>query len=477
MLFNSMPFVCFFAGVYALYARLGHRAQNRLLLLASYFFYGCWNPKLLSLIALSTLVDYVCALRIEASRDSVARRRFVAISVATNLGILGAFKYFDFFASSLGALLEGLGIASEPLRLDLVLPVGISFYTFQTMSYTIDVYRGHVRAARDPLDFALYVAFFPQLVAGPIERGAHFLPQVQGERAITWERLRTGAWLCLLGYFQKVVIADNMAPVANAVFLRPGELGPAETLTGIYAFAFQIYGDFAGYSNIARGLAALMGFDLMANFRMPYFALGPSDFWRRWHISLSSWLRDYLYIPLGGSRGTARETRANLTATMLLGGLWHGAAWNFVAWGGFHGLLLVGYRALEPLLARVAPRRRLPAALWTGARMLVFFHLVCFGWVLFRAANLRDVPLMLSSVAGLFSQPIAATPDLLLFWAFAAATLLPLLLTEISQERSADLLAFERWGVARRLALCAVLFLQIVLAGATGGDEFIYFQF
>ena len=477
MLFNSVPFLFFFSCVYAIYVVLGHRAQNRLLLAASYFFYGCWNPKLLGLIVLSTVVDYVCGLGIEASADPARRRRLVTVSVVTNLGILGCFKYFDFFVVSLGALLEGMGIPIEPLRLDLVLPVGISFYTFQTMSYTLDVYRGRVSAARKPLDFALYVAFFPQLVAGPIERGAHFLPQVQNERTISWERLRTGAWLIVLGYFQKVVIADNMAPVADAVFARPGELGPLETLTGIYAFAFQIYCDFAGYSNIARGLAALMGFDLMANFRMPYFALNPSDFWKRWHISLSSWLRDYLYIPMGGNRGTARETRANLIATMLLGGLWHGAAWNFVAWGGFHGLLLVGHRALERRFRRSVPRRPLPAALWTGARMFCFFHLVCFGWLLFRAVALRDVPLMLASIVGLSGQPVAATPDLMLFWAFAFATLLPLLVIEIAQERSRDLLATERWAPTRRLAMGLVLFAFIVVVGATGGDEFIYFQF
>jgi D-alanyl-lipoteichoic acid acyltransferase DltB (MBOAT superfamily) len=458
MLFNSVQFLLFFAVVYGLYAALGRRAQNRLLLVASYFFYGCWNPKLLSLIAISTAVDYLCGRRIEDSRDPAARKRYVALSVATNLGILGCFKYFDFFTTSLSAMLHGLGIPVEPLRLELILPVGISFYTFQTMSYSLDVYRRQVRAERNVLDFALYVAFFPQLVAGPIERGARFLPQIRGERSITWESWRTGAWLILLGFFQKVVIADNLAPVADAVFSKPGEFGALVTLTGIYAFAFQIYGDFAGYSNIARGLAALMGFELMANFRMPYFALDPSDFWRRWHISLSSWLRDYLM------------------ATMLLGGLWHGASWNFVAWGGFHGLLLIAYGFVNPLIARVNPRGAIGETLWTGLRMFVFFHLVCFGWVLFRVAYLRDASALLGGLFG--SGPaIAPSADLLVVWAFAAATLVPLLALEIAQERHGDLLVIKRWAPGTRLVVYMTLFALIVFTGATTGDEFIYFQF
>ncbi len=477
MLFNSVQFGCFFALVYALYALLGRWAQNRLLLVASYFFYGCWNPKLLSLIAISTVVDYFCGIRIEETTDPRVRRRYVALSVATNLGILGAFKYFDFFAESLGAMLSALGVDVAPLRLHLILPVGISFYTFQTMSYSLDVHRGRVRAERDILDFALYVAFFPQLVAGPIERAAHFLPQIRAERKITWESWRAGGWLILLGFFQKVVIADNLAPVADAVFAKPGEFGALVTLTGIYAFAFQIYGDFAGYSNIARGLAALMGFDLMANFRMPYFAQGPSDFWRRWHISLSSWLRDYLYIPLGGNRGTVRETRANLMATMLLGGLWHGASWNFVAWGGFHALLLIGYAAMSGWLARVAPADGWRATLWTGARTVVFFHLVCLGWVFFRAAYLQDATAMLGA---LFEpSPSLASPpaDLLLVWGFAALALLPLLVLEALQERHDDLFVIKRFAPGARLAFYLFFFAAIVFTGASTGDEFIYFQF
>jgi D-alanyl-lipoteichoic acid acyltransferase DltB (MBOAT superfamily) len=477
MLFNSVEFLVFFAAVYAAYAALGHRAQNRLLLAASYLFYGSWNPKLLGLIALSTAVDYVCALRIEAGRDAAARRRWMELSVATSLGILGTFKYFDFFTESLGALLGGLGIPVEPLRLDLILPVGISFYTFQSMSYTLDVYRGEIRAERDPVDFALYVAFFPQLVAGPIERAARLLPQVRGARAITWESWRNGCWWILLGLFQKVVVADNFAPVADAVFSRPGELGALATLTGIYAFAFQIYGDFAGYSNIARGLAALMGFELMVNFRMPYFALDPSDFWRRWHISLSSWLRDYLYIPLGGNRGSARETRANLMATMLLGGLWHGAAWNFVAWGGFHGGWLIAHRWLRPRLARIAPRTRLRRSLWTGLRMLACFHLVCVGWVMFRVAHLPDAFSLLGAACGLGPAGDVPAADLLLVWSFAAATLAPLLALDIQQERHQDLLVVKRWAPGWRLAVYAVLFAHLVFTGAATGDAFIYFQF
>ena len=476
MLFNSAAFVCFFAAVYPAYLLLRRRGQNVLLLAASYFFYGCWNPKLLSLIALSTAVDFYCGLRIHSSSETRAKR-YVALSVATNLGILGCFKYFDFFVGSLTSLLGGLGLEVSSLRLELVLPVGISFYTFQTMSYTFDVYRGRLAATRSLLDFSLYVAFFPQLVAGPIERGARFLPQIQKARRITWTCLRTGAWLILLGYFKKVVLADNMAPVADAVFSRPGELGGLETLTGIYAFALQIYGDFSGYSCIARGVAALMGFDLMLNFRMPYFARNPSDFWKRWHISLSSWLRDYLYIPLGGNRGTGRETRANLMATMLLGGLWHGASWNFVAWGGFHGLLLIAHQLCRPALARLAPRTPAAGRLWAALCTFVFFHLVCAGWVLFRVDFMSDVPGLAASLATLFSEPLRLTPDLALVWSFAALALAPLLALEIAQERSGDILVVKAWAPPLRLAVYLVLFAQIALTGVTHGDEFIYFQF
>jgi len=285
---------------------------------------------------------------------------------------------------------------------------------------------------------------------------------VQHPRRVTLALVRTGIWLILFGYFKKTVIADNLSPIANATFANPGGVSAPYMLTGIIAFAFQIYADFSGYSDIARGVANLMGFDLMANFRMPYFATGPADFWRRWHISLSQWLRDYLYVPLGGNRKGATRTYINLLVTMLLGGLWHGAAAHFVAWGLFHGLLLIGYRATDA-------ERRLPRAI----AMPVFFVFTLGGWVLFRVARLADVPVIL----GTLLHGAAPEPLLPALWSYMALLLLPLIAIDLLQEREQDLSAVARWHVPARAALYGTLLVYIALCGATDGHEFIYFQF
>ena len=334
MLFNSFIFWAFFAVVLLVYRRLKHRGQNRLLLVASYVFYGYWDWRFLSLILLSTVVDYYVAIGIESSSDARRRKRLLCGSMLTNLGLLGVFKYFGFFAEEAVRVLNAVGMPASLPSLQVVLPVGISFYTFQTMSYTIDVYRGQTRAARNVLDFALFVCFFPQLVAGPVERSHRLMPQILNPRKETPGQFSEGLYHILFGLFKKVVIADNMARLVNTVFAVPvSQLTGAECLVGVYAFAFQIYGDFSGYSSMAQGLARWMGFNLMSNFRMPYLAVSPSDFWRRWHISLSQWLRDYLYVGLGGNRLGKLMTYRNLLLTMVLGGLWHGAGWTFLVWG------------------------------------------------------------------------------------------------------------------------------------------------
>ncbi|MBT8405679.1 MAG: MBOAT family protein, partial [Gemmatimonadetes bacterium] len=319
MLFNSYLFWAFFAVVLLLYRGLKHRGQNRMLLVASYVFYGSWDWRFLSLIVFSTLVDYWVGLALaDPSATDRRRRRLVTVSLVSNLGLLAVFKYLGFFVDSAAALLEGLGLQANLPSLHIILPVGISFYTFQTLSYTIVIYRRKLEPTRDLLDFGLYVAFFPQLVAGPIERASHLLPQVLRPRRTTERQFREGLYCILYGLFKKVVIADNMALVVNHIFSQPpSTLNGLDTLVGVYAFAFQIYGDFHGYSLIAQGVARWLGFDIMDNFRQPYFAWSPQEFWRRWHISLSTWLRDYLYIPLGGSR-TGGRTR-NVLITMLLG--------------------------------------------------------------------------------------------------------------------------------------------------------------
>ena len=347
MIFHSLDFVVFFFVTVTLYWRLSHRWQNRLLLAASYVFYGWVTPWFLILLVTSTSIDYWAALRMEA--DPAHKKRYLAFSIASNMGMLAYFKYANFFIDNVGAILTTLGLPTSAHVLNVVLPVGISFFTFQALSYTIDVYRGQLRARRSLVDVATFVAFFPQLVAGPIERAAHLLPQVEGERRFSPDRARSGLLLMAWGFFKKLVIADNVGLVADKVFAL--EAPAFEMLwAGVFAFAIQIYADFSAYSDIARGTARWFGFELMVNFDHPYLARGPQDFWRRWHISLSTWFRDYVYIPLGGSRhGFARELAAIL-ATFVLSGFWHGASWNYVLWGFYHGLLLVASRIRRRLL-------------------------------------------------------------------------------------------------------------------------------
>lgn len=469
MLFNSYVFWVFLAVVLALHAVLRGRGRKVLLLVASYVFYGYWDWRFLGLIALSTLTDFIAAQAIDGAAERARKKAWLVVSVALNLGILGFFKYFDFFVESLSSVLIAAGLPGFEPVLKVVLPVGISFYTFQTMSYTIDVYRGHLKPSRDLLDFAVYVSFFPQLVAGPIERATRFLPQIVSPRKRTAADLPEGAYLVLSGLFRKVVIADNLAAVANAIFSAdPATLTGPEVIVGVYAFAFQIYGDFSGYTDIARGVARWLGYDLMVNFRMPYLAVSPSDFWRRWHISLSSWLRDYLYIPLGGNRNGRWNTYRNLMLTMLLGGLWHGAAWTFVAWGAFHGLILVTYRAFagkereekRPLIARI------PA-------MVLMFQLVAVSWLLFRAESIGQAFQMgVKAVSDFTLTPLAVGG-----FATVAFFALPLMLYELWLEDRDDLMAILRRPWLVRAALATVCVLMLVFFPSPVQYQFIYFQF
>ncbi|MDH5528867.1 MAG: MBOAT family protein, partial [Paracoccaceae bacterium] len=321
MLFSELTFWAFFAIVMAAYLVLPHKAQNRMLLVASYVFYAAWDWRFLSLILLSTFVDYLVGLALAGTEDERRRKRLLWLSLGINLGMLAVFKYLGFFIDSFQAMLAGIGYEADPLILSIVLPVGISFYTFQTLSYTIDVYRRELKPTRDFLDFALFVAFFPQLVAGPIERAKNLLPNIEMPRVMSWENISRGAVLCLLGLIKKIVIADGLAPSVDAIYSSP-DPSRLDILLATWFFAIQIYCDFSGYTDIARGVAKMLGFGLMRNFAQPYFAANPQEFWRRWHISLSTWLRDYLYISLGGNRGGRWSTYRNLMATMTLGGLW-----------------------------------------------------------------------------------------------------------------------------------------------------------
>ncbi len=359
----------------------------------------------------------------------------------------------------------------DPQFASIILPVGISFYTFQTMSYTIDVYRRQMPATRDLLGFSVFVAFFPQLVAGPIERASVLLPQILRPREIHHQQIRDGLRLILLGYILKLVVAENMAPITAAVFTHPENYHGINMLAGIYAAAFQIYGDFAGYTNIARGLAKLMGIDLMLNFKQPYFATNPSDFWRRWHISLSTWLRDYLYISIGGNRRGRFLTYRNLMITMVLGGLWHGAAWNFVCWGIFHGLLLCGYRMAGPQLAVLGEKLPWPKVVTHLLAVLIFFHITCIGWTLFFAKRISHLPIILRNLV----QPAEAV-DFSAVEILLTFGLITLTLDYMREQHASDEEPLVR-SPSRRLLVYSAGVSLLVLCGVFRSTEFIYFQF
>lgn len=470
MLFNSYIFIWFFIGVYLLYAMLPQRGQNVLLLLASYVFYAAWDWRFCSLLLLSTVVDYFIAGKISKTSEPRSKKNLLLISIVVNLGVLFGFKYFGFFYDSLVTLGAVFGWNIDSLATRIILPVGISFYTFQTLSYTIDVYRGETKPSLSVLDFSLYVAFFPQLVAGPIERSSRLLPQIQARRMISYAMIREGAWLILFGYYKKVVLADNVAPFVNLVFGEPAAAHGLGIPVAVLAFAIQIYGDFSGYTDIARGISRLMGFELMENFRMPYFALSPKQFWQRWHISLSTWLRDYLYRPLGGNRLGLGRMYVNLMLTMILGGLWHGAAWNFVLWGVYQGVLLVVYRVMrweEPLGRMEKQSVTCMKAIAWG----VFMVLVGFGWCLFRVESISDVSILfVNSFTGPYFTGKVALLTILIY-----AT--PVALIDLLQEKKQSLLAIKQLPGPVRYFVYLSLFSLIVISGVGGGGEFIYFQF
>ena len=477
MLFNSLTFAIFLPivliGYYALKSNL--RAQNTWLLAASLFFYSCWDWRFTFLLLLTVAVDFWVAQHVEEMKDRGApeshRKRVLAISMGANLAILGFFKYFNFFVDSVYSGAQALGWNMPLHTLQILLPIGISFYTFQSMSYTIDVYRGELRAARNILDFTLFVSFYPHLVAGPIMRAVDLLPQILRPRHTTKAQVMEGIHLIVWGFWKKVFVADNLAPVANRIFAMSSPNG-FETLMGVYAFAFQIYCDFSGYTDIARGVSKLMGFELVLNFNLPYFSTSPKEFWTRWHISLSSWLRNYLYIPLGGNRKGELMTYRNLMLTMVLGGLWHGAAWNFVLWGFYQGLLLVVHRLSEPYLDRFFEARTpFGKGLSLAVRILVMFHLTCYGWLLFRATSMGQIVTMTKSLFG----PWVYDPQLLTQVGLFA---LPLIIIQLIQYMSGKLFFLDfRWVTPEiRTAAYAVL-AYFILFRAAQPQSFIYFQF
>jgi D-alanyl-lipoteichoic acid acyltransferase DltB (MBOAT superfamily) len=514
-----------------------------MLLIASYIFYGWWDPRFLFLVVISSTVDFWVGLTMEFGRltrkqqlvpafflvisavillgllpnalslhssvnrltnfnqllaiarifagsigfitlayvvytvltkltESRRRTCSVLISVTTQLSLLGFFKYFNFFIDSLHNALNSIGIQSSTWHLDIVLPVGISFYTFQSLSYTIDIYRKIIKPTNKFFDFALFVAYFPQLQAGPIERARHLIPQLANPRRLNLDQSLRGLYLIALGYFKKVGIADGVTPVVDQVFGSTGRITWIDIIVGTALFAVQIYCDFSGYTDIARGISKLLGIDLMVNFNQPYFATNPQDFWRRWHISLSTWLRDYLYVPLGGNHGNLLFICRNLMFTMLLGGLWHGAAWNFLLWGFYQGSILCVYRVWREYRPHESKIWSHPIA--RLALIAIFFVIVCYGWLLFRAQSLAQVvyfsSLLISDFGNLDYR--GGSPR---FSSVLGLTLL--LFMEIAQYWTSDARYYRSLILPARGFLIAAMLAIIMIGMSNEPAQFIYFQF
>jgi alginate O-acetyltransferase complex protein AlgI len=478
MLFHSLHFALFLPIVFILYWLVCGRslkAQNLLLLVASYYFYASWDYRFLALLVFSTLLDYYTGLRIAGANSRGSKKGWLFLSIGMNLGLLLVFKYFNFFSDSFAALLAVAGFSADAFTLNLILPIGISFYTFHGLSYVLDIYQDKVAPTRNYIDYSLFVGFFPLLIAGPIERATHLLPQVQGPRVFSERVARDGLRQILWGLVKKIVIADSCALYVDQLFSNPNAYTGSTLWLGAFLFALQIYGDFSGYSDIAIGTARLFGFDLLRNFAFPYFSRDIAEFWRRWHLSLSSWFRDYLYIPLGGSRGGVWSRVRNTFIVFLVSGFWHGANWTFVAWGALHALyftplLLWGQNRRH--LDVVAAGKALPS-IKELARMGITFGMVLVAWVFFRAPNLEQAAIYLT---GMFSPSIFAPLQV-------APTLLLVLI--------GCFLAIEWWGREGRYALerplvhwsatarwsfyYLLLFVTFYFSGHP--QPFIYFQF
>lgn len=467
MVFSSPIYAVFllmaFVGYWSL-QKVHLKWQNLFVLIASYVFYGWWDWRFLSLIALSTIVDFVVAQKIFATENQKRQKQWLWLSLCFNLGMLGVFKYFNFFVSELQEFLALFGIHTDPWTLSIVLPVGISFYTFQTLSYTLDVYKGKMEPSESLLEFAAYVSFFPQLVAGPIERATHLLPQFAKRRMFDFNLAKAGIRLIVWGLFKKIVIADSLAPIVNEIFNGYEDASGATLMVGAVLFAFQIYGDFSGYSDIAIGTARLLGFDLMSNFKFPYFSRNIGEFWRRWHISLSTWFRDYIYIPLGGSRGSKVKQIRNIFIIFLVSGFWHGANWTFIAWGALHALLFL------PLFLLGSNRKHLPNSDNEGygfrewISVVITFCFVCIGWIFFRAESIAHAT---HYIASLFNSGDVE---------FAIYLLFPFVLVLLEWQLRLDE-RLERLKLGRFELPLLGLFMALVFIFRDNATEFIYFQF
>ncbi len=512
MIFNSVPYALFLPIVLGLYWLLDRRKQNLLLLGASYYFYAVWDVRFLFLMWVSTLTDFTIGRRLDGTQDERRRKRIFLVSLGVNLGILAFFKYFNFFVDSTVDLLNAFGLNPDPPTLNILLPVGISFYTFHGISYTFDVYRREIEASKDLFDFACFVAYFPQLVAGPIGRAQIQLPQFANPRERpSIDDFRSGLFLILLGLFKKVAIADALAPIVNDAFAAPKTAGALPLLMGVYAFVLQVYGDFSGYSDMARGSSRLFGIELLRNFEQPFLSRSITELWRRWHISLATWLRDYLYLPLGGNRVSARRFARNTMIVMLAAGLWHGAAWTFVVWGGINGVFLVVERffsdrkraaraekrstspiggdlgtlpidtrhetGVEAAAVKLAKRTEAPLPPpfnWRTDLLpaLYTIHAFTLGAIFFRAASFSDAWNYLIGIlswrAGPASGDFGAVLIIAAIFSFAI---------DILQRNSRDETFVINWPAFPRAAFYTTLVIAIMIFSGGTPIPFIYFQF
>jgi D-alanyl-lipoteichoic acid acyltransferase DltB (MBOAT superfamily) len=474
MLFNSLGFLFFLPVVFAIYwmIRKQLRMQNILLMLASYFFYACWDFRFLFLLIFSTFLDYISGLLIRQSDSQLKKKTWLAISVVINLGFLGFFKYYNFFAESFASMLNGAGFEANMWTLQIILPVGISFYTFHGLSYVFDIYKNRIEPCRSYVDYSLFVSFFPLLVAGPIERATHLLPQIVRPRTFNYSQMRDGLRQMLWGFFKKVVIADSCAYYADLAFNNTDDYGGGALILGALFFTVQIYCDFSGYSDIALGTARLFGFELLQNFAYPYFSRDIAEFWRRWHISLSSWFRDYLYIPLGGSRGSLGKKIRNTFIIFVVSGFWHGANWTFIAWGALNAIyflpgLIRGSNREN--LGVVADGRLLPS-LRDLINILITFSLCVFAWIFFRAESMAHA---FKYISGIFNttndEPLGNIRMLPFIIAF-------FLMEWLHRSKRHGLCLDERVPQVMRWLLYLILSICVMFFFGKG-NSFIYFQF
>jgi alginate O-acetyltransferase complex protein AlgI len=484
MLFNSISFLIFFPIVFILYwfvTNKSLKAQNWLLLFASYYFYSCWDWRFLFLLAFSTGLDYLTGLKIYKSDSPLWKKTWLVISIGINLGFLGVFKYYNFFAESFVDFIGVFGLKASYSTLNIILPVGISFYTFHGLSYVLDIYNKKIEPTTNWVQYSLFVSFFPLLVAGPIERATHLLPQVEKARTFRYQQAVDGLKQFLWGLIKKIVIADNCAEYANAIFNNTEQYSGIVLVWGAILFAFQIYGDFSGYTDMALGTARLFGFELLKNFNYPYFSRNIAEFWKRWHISLSSWFRDYLYIPLGGSRGSLWLTIRNTFIIFLVSGFWHGANWTFIVWGGLNALFImpsVIWKKKNKETQVVAENSLLPSLKEVG-QLLLTFSLATFAWIFFRAENLAHAGEYISRMFLFGNDPNPFHYPELRSSRICAMLLVPFLGVEWLGRRNnyaIETLGLE-WPRAVRWSIYGLLIYCIGMYMNTGGAEFIYFQF